>query len=217
MIEPISSTEHKLSFLLNLRSRGIRDLDLLRAFETVNRKHFLDRRYHDLASSDISLPIECGQTQIAPSLIATMINLLEVRQSNRVLEIGTGSGYSAAILGTLARYVVSVERFQSLALGARVRLANLLIEKVTVVVEDGRDGLPLQGPFDRIVFTGSISEVTDGHLRQLSPEGILVAVEFASGTPLLCRYRKGVNTFHSPEIIGPFPMVPLIPGISISL
>ena len=217
MIEPISSTEHKLSFLLNLRGRGIRDLDLLRAFETVNRKLFLDRRYHDLAASDISLPIECGQSQTAPSLIATMINLLEVRQSNRVLEIGTGSGYSAAILGTLARYVVSVERFQSLALGARTRLANLLVDSVSVVVDDGREGVPLQGPFDRIVFGGAISEVTNGHLRQLSPEGILVAVEFASGTPLLCRYRKGVNTVYSPEIIGSFPLAPLIPGISISL
>ena len=140
MNERHSAGDQALSFLLNLRGRGIRDTALLRAFEIVKRSSFIDRRYHDLAGSDVSLPIECGQTQTAPSMLARMFNLLEIRSTNRVLEIGTGSGYGTAILANLAGEVVSVERFQSLVLAARTRLANSSLENVTIILDDGCNG-----------------------------------------------------------------------------
>ena len=214
MNERHSAGDQALSFLLNLRGRGIRDTALLRAFEIVKRSSFIDRRYHDLAGSDVSLPIECGQTQTAPSMLARMFNLLEIRSTNRVLEIGTGSGYGTAILANLAGEVVSVERFQSLVLAARTRLANSSLENVTIILDDGCNGNASNGPFDRILLSGSILSVPESLIRQLAPEGILVCVVSGSGIPLLCRYRKGINAAPEPEIIGPFHLSPLITGIS---
>jgi protein-L-isoaspartate(D-aspartate) O-methyltransferase len=143
-----------------------------------------------------------------------MFNLLEIRSTNRVLEIGTGSGYGTAILANLAGEVVSVERFQSLVLAARTRLAHSSLENVTIILDDGCNGNASNGPFDRILLSGSILSVPESLIRQLAPEGILVCVVSGSGIPLLCRYRKGINAAPEPEIIGPFHLSLLIPGIS---
>src|SRR5689334_1866757 len=117
--------EARIAFLMALRSKGLRDTRVLSAFETVPRSRFVPQRFVDLALTDVSLPLACGQTTLAPSLMAEMITALEVKAEHRVLEIGAGSGYGTAILARLAGEVVSLERYRSLAIEADVRLRAL--------------------------------------------------------------------------------------------
>src|SRR5579862_3706046 len=129
--------EEKAAFLLRLRASGIRDLDLLRALEKIPREMFVPHRLVDLARRDLALPIGCGQTLSEPSLVARMIATLRVARHHRVLEIGTGSGYATAVLAELAEQVVSIERFQTLAIAARLRLQRLGKTNAAVIYADG--------------------------------------------------------------------------------
>ena len=129
--------EEKAAFLLRLRSSGIRDLDLLRALEKIPREIFVPHRFVDLARRDLALPIGCGQTLSEPSLVARMIAALGVAREHRVLEIGTGSGYATAILAEIGAQVISIERFQTLAIAARLRLERLGKQNVEVIFADG--------------------------------------------------------------------------------
>ena len=146
-----TGAEARIGLLLALRAKGLRDTDVLRAFETVPRSRFVPRRYVDLAYADLALPIACGQSTLAPSVMATMMVALDVRPEHRVLEIGAGSGYGTAILARLAAEGVSVERFRSLAIEARARLEAQGVVNASVHHGDGRRGLPDRGPFDRIL------------------------------------------------------------------
>ncbi len=123
--------------MLRLRARGIRDLALLRALEKVPREIFVPHRYADLVGRDISLPIGCGQTLSEPWLVARMIEALAPARSHRVLEVGTGSGYATAILAEIAQDILSIERFQSLAIAARLRLETLGVANAAIVFGDG--------------------------------------------------------------------------------
>lgn len=214
MHERHNAGDQALSFLLSLRGRGIRDTALLRAFELVKRTCFVDRRYHDLAAHDVSIPIECGQTQTAPSLLARMYNVLEIRPTDRILEVGTGSGYGTALLANLAGDIVSVDRFQSLAYAARNRLATLTVKNATIIFDDGCFGDSSFGLFDRIIVGGSFASVPESLIRQLAPEGILVCVVSNAEGQFLIKYKKGVDMALHSEIIAPFSLSPLIPGVS---
>ena len=136
----------RMQFLLGLRQRGIRDTNVLRALETVPRELFVDPADRDVAWEDRALPIACGQTISQPSLVATMTEALDVHPDHTVLEIGTGSGYQAAILGKLARRVVTLERFRTLAELAEARLKRLGLANVEVHVADGSLGWPEAAP-----------------------------------------------------------------------
>jgi protein-L-isoaspartate(D-aspartate) O-methyltransferase len=162
--------EEKAAFLLHLRAGGIGDLDLLRALEKVPREIFVPHRFVDLARRDLALPIGCGQTLSEPSLVARMIEALAPLHQQRVLEIGTGSGYATAVLAEIADEVVSIERFQTLAIAARLRLQRLGKTNATVIFGDGL-ALPTQaGPFDRILVHGSLDQVPQ-HFVELLGEG----------------------------------------------
>jgi protein-L-isoaspartate(D-aspartate) O-methyltransferase len=151
-IDPASArAEEKAAFLLRLRASGIRDLDLLRALEKVPREIFVPHRLVDLARRDLALPIGCGQTLSEPSLIARMVEALALARNQRVLEIGTGSGYSTAVLAEIVEEVVSIERFQTLAIAARLRLQRLGKMNATVIFADGLAISAEAGPFDRIL------------------------------------------------------------------
>ena len=146
------------AFLLRLRSRGISDIGVLRALEMVPRDAFVPHRYLDLALRDVALPIGCGQTMPEPFLVARAMEALSLSPGHRVLEIGTGSGYSAAVIARLAAEVVSLERFQTLALEASTRLADLGIQNARVLWADGLalpEGL---GLFDRVVVHGVVGD-----------------------------------------------------------
>src|SRR5437660_2424987 len=135
-----------MQFLLSLRQRGIMDAAVLRALDEVPREYFVENRLTERAYADQALPIDCGQTISQPYVVAYMTERLAVRPEHRVLEVGTGSGYQAAVLSRLAREVVTVERYRTLAEAARIRLSTLGYGNVEVVVGDGLAGVPDKAP-----------------------------------------------------------------------
>jgi protein-L-isoaspartate(D-aspartate) O-methyltransferase len=177
------NAQDKAAFLMDLRARGIQDIHLLRALENVPREMFVPHRFADLAGRPIALPLRCGQTLPEPWLAARMIEALAPARDHRVLEIGTGSGYATALLARLAREVLSIERFQSLAIEAEARLARLVITNAAVAFGDGLAILPGLGPFDRIIVQGLLTEIPDNLIAALGAEGLLVAARPAPGTP----------------------------------
>src|SRR5262245_6682712 len=157
-----------MQFLLGLRRRGITDPAVLRAMDEVPREHFVEGSFVDNAYADQALPIACGQTISQPYVVAFMTEQLDVRADHRVLEVGTGSGYQAAILSRLAREVISVERYRTLADIARHRLAALGYDNVDVRVGDGLTGVPEGAPYDRIMVTAAGDTMPDAIPRGLT-------------------------------------------------
>jgi protein-L-isoaspartate(D-aspartate) O-methyltransferase len=163
-----------MEFQLGLRQRGISDQAVLRAMDDVPREHFVTAELTDSAYADQALPIACGQTISQPYVVAYMTEQLDVEPQHRVLEVGTGSGYQAAILSRLAREVVSIERYRTLADTARERLQTLGYSNVTVIAGDGFAGVPEQAPFDRVIVTAAAEEVPDALVEQLGEGGKMV-------------------------------------------
>jgi protein-L-isoaspartate(D-aspartate) O-methyltransferase len=171
---PAADDVERMEFQLALRRRGISDQAVLRALDEVPREHFVAPGQIESAYADHALPIACGQTISQPFVVAYMTEQLEVEPQHRVLEIGTGSGYQAAILSRLAREVVSIERYRTLAEAARERLKTLGYANVTVRAGDGTAGAPGMAPFDRIMVTAAAENVPDALTEQLAEGGIMV-------------------------------------------
>jgi protein-L-isoaspartate(D-aspartate) O-methyltransferase len=167
-------TTRRMQFVYGLRSAGVTDKAVLTAMETIPREAFLDGPFTDRALEDTALPIACGQTISQPRVVGLMTQALQVTPRSKVLEIGTGSGYQAAILGRLARRVYTVERHRELAQAARARLEALGIHNVVVIVGDGTLGLPHQAPFDRILVTAAAEDMPSELVAQLGEGGIMV-------------------------------------------
>ena len=174
MSEQPRRDDERMEFLLNLRRRGIADQALLRAMDEVPRAQFVGADSAERAYADQALPIACGQTISQPYVVAYMTEHLAVRPQHRVLEVGTGSGYQAAVLSRLAREVVTIERYRTLADEARRRLQMLGYDNVEVVVGDGFAGVPARAPFDRILVTAAAETVPQTLLDQLGDDGIMV-------------------------------------------
>lgn len=158
-----------------IQARGVRNPDVLAAMRQVPRHLFVPEQVRGLAYRDHPLPIGAGQTISQPYIVALMSELLQVRKSDRVLEIGTGSGYQAAVLARLAKHVYSMELVESLAESARKTLIAGGYTNVTVRQGDGYLGWPEEAPFDRIILTAAPPEVPPALIDQLRPGGILVA------------------------------------------
>jgi protein-L-isoaspartate(D-aspartate) O-methyltransferase len=209
--------EEKAAFLLRLRSGGIRDLDLLRALEKVPREMFVPHRFVDLARRDLVLPIGCGQTLSEPSLVARMIAALGVEPDHRVLEIGTGSGYATAILAELAAQVVSIERFQTLALAARLRLERLGKQNAEIVFADGLALPPSSaGLFDRILIHARLESLPSSLAALLSAGGRIVMARPARvpSRQMLIELRHGDGgEMHETEL-GACRLQALLPGVA---
>lgn len=207
----------RMQFLLRLRKRGIGSTNVLRAMETVPRELFVEPADYPVAWEDRALPIACGQTISQPSLVAAMSDALEVTRAHRVLEIGTGSGYQAAILGRLAGHVVSVERYRTLADKARARLERLEIDNVEVQVADGMRGWPEGAPYDRIMVTAATDAVPSALFNQLAIDGILLApVGPPEGVQELTRYQRTAGGLEERALMA-VRFVPLLPGVALSL
>ena len=164
----------RMEFLLSLRQRGISDAAVLRAMEAVPRELFVEPEYLTSAYADQALPISCGQTISQPFVVAYMTEQLDVKPRHRVLEVGTGSGYQAAVLAHLASRVVSVERYRTLAESARKRIDRLGLTNVTIVVGDGLAGVPDYAPYDRILVTAAAERIPNSLTDQLADEGVIV-------------------------------------------
>ena len=165
-----------MDMIMRLRGRGVSDNDVLRAFELTPRKHFVDHKLYEQAYDEKPLPIDCGQTLSEPITIARMTQAIDIRPEHKLLEIGTGSGYHAALLSKLCKRVYSVERYKTLVALSEARFKKLDIHNVVVRYGDGRYGWPGQAPFDRIIITAGLRAVPDSLLDQLAPGGRLVAV-----------------------------------------
>jgi protein-L-isoaspartate(D-aspartate) O-methyltransferase len=172
--EMSGKAEAKAAFMLRLRAQGIQDIGVLRALERVPRELFVPHVYADLARRDLALPIGCGQTLSEPSLIARMVEALAPARDHRVLEIGTGSGYATAILAEIVDHVISIERFQSLAIAARLRLDKLAKRNVEIIWGDGL-ALPVEiGIFDRILVHGRLEGVPSRLVNLLGEGGRMI-------------------------------------------
>lgn len=165
------SIEARAALLLQLRRAGVRDLAIMRAFETTPRALFAPYRFRDLSARDMSLPIGCGQTMPAAAELARRLEALRIEPHHRVLEVGTGSGFGAAVLSRLAREVVTIERYETLAIEARQRLAEVGRANVEVLFGDGLAANETRGYFDRIILHMSFHEPPHSVLAALTPGG----------------------------------------------
>jgi protein-L-isoaspartate(D-aspartate) O-methyltransferase len=192
-----------------LRSRGIVDERVLAAMGKVPREQFVAERYRGRAYADSALPIGEGQTISQPWIVAAICQALELRGGERVLEVGTGSGYSAAVLARLAAETIGIERHESLAAGARRALESLGVANVEVLVGDGSRGLPERAPFEAIAVHATAPAPPLKLLGQLTDGGRLVVPIAAEGADLLTVFRRRGDELFS-ESIGPCRFVPLI-------
>jgi protein-L-isoaspartate(D-aspartate) O-methyltransferase len=204
----------KMMFQLTLRRRGISDQAVLRTMEEVPREAFVEKGDLAYAYRDSALGIECGQTISQPFVVAYMTEQLGVQRSHRVLEIGTGSGYQAAILSKLCREVVSIERYRTLADNARKRLAKLGYNNVEVILGDGFDIPENLGSFDRIIVTAAMENIPEKLLERLEPGGVLISpVGPHHGIQTLVRVARTQAGFDRKELVD-VRFVPALPGIA---
>jgi protein-L-isoaspartate(D-aspartate) O-methyltransferase len=169
-----SEAEARMEFILGLRARGVTETAVLEAMEHTPRDAFLQGIFKPRAYEDVPLPIGSGQTISQPTVVGMMTQALELTKRCKVLEIGTGSGYQAAILSLLARRVYTTERHRALATQAQKVLTDLDRSNVTVITADGTQGLPAQAPFDRILVTAAAEDPPTPLLNQLKTGGIMV-------------------------------------------
>ena len=194
---------------LQIASRGVRDDRVLSAMRSIPRHLFVPPTYRDAAYNDCPLPIGRGQTISQPYIVAVMTELLQIRPGDRVLEIGGGSGYQAAILGTLAREVISIERIPDVAEMAKENLSGAGITNVTIVIGDGTLGYPAKAPYDAILITAAAPDVPPPLIGQLAEGGRLVAPVGSRDLQELVRCTKKEGTV-TREYFGGVVFVPLL-------
>lgn len=203
----------KMQFLFQLRSKGVTDPKVLAAMEKVDRGPFVRGHFATRAYEDMPLPISCGQTISQPSVVGLMSQALNVQPRDTVLEIGTGSGYQAAILSQLARRVYTVDRFRDLTREAEALFAKLGLTNITTLTADGCFGLPDQGPFDRILVTAAAEDPPGPLLNQLKEGGVMVLpVGQSDHVQSLIKVTRGPDGFTYDELL-PVRFVPLVEGL----
>lgn len=213
LVEPTAHDEAIMQLIFTLRKSGVTNARVLTAFEQTPREAFVEGTFQDRAYADSALPITCGQTISQPSVVALMTQALDVTPRCKVLEVGAGSGYQAAILSHLARRVYAVERHRELALKARERMTALDMSNVTIKTGDGTQGWPEQAPFDRIILSCAAEDAPSTLLEQLRPGGIMVLpVGQSDEVQQLIRIEKtdeGLEYRELTEVL----FVPLIAGL----
>ena len=170
----IDNATLKMQFLFSLRKAGVVDKQVLGAMERVDRKNFVNGVFSEKAYEDTPLPIACGQTISQPTVVGLMTQALQVTSRDKVLEVGTGSGYQAAILSLLARRVYTIERHSLLVKNATKVFEKLNISNITTILSDGGHGLEQQAPFDRIIVTAASDDPPASLLSQLKIDGIMI-------------------------------------------
>lgn len=205
--------EAKMQFLFALRSKGVTDARVLTAMERVDRAMFVKGIFADRAYEDMPLPIASGQTISQPSVVGIMTQALNVTSRDKVLEVGTGSGYQAAILSHLARRVYTIDRYRRLVTDAKAIFERLDLTNVIPFVGDGSFGLPDQAPFDRILVTAAAEDPPGPLLAQLRVGGIMVLpVGQSDAVQSLIRVIRTEDGFDYDEL-RPVRFVPLVEGL----
>ena len=203
----------KIRLVMELRQQGITDQAVLSAIEKVPRESFVPESFHDQAYENTALPIGHGQTISQPSVVGFMTQALEIGPRMKILEVGTGCGYQAAVLAGLCRRVYSIERFRELLREAEKRLLDLRVNNVTTKWGDGASGWPEQAPFDRMILTAAATEVPQELLDQMSENGIIIApVGETSREQTLIRMRHMPDNTWEKEELWPVRFVPMLDG-----
>jgi protein-L-isoaspartate(D-aspartate) O-methyltransferase len=205
--------ERKMQFLFALRSRGVTDARVLDAMERVDRGIFIRGTFSGRAYEDMPLPIACGQTISQPSVVGLMTQALKLTGREKVLEVGTGSGYQAAILSQLARRVYTVDRHKRLVAEASALFREMDLTNVTTITADGSFGLPDQAPFDRIIVTAAAEDPPGPLMAQLKVGGIMVVpVGQSDSVQHLIRVTRTEEGYDYDELL-PVRFVPLVEGL----
>lgn len=209
----MSSPARKIRLLMKLRTNGIVDPRVLAAVEKVPREQFLPEMFHDRAYEDIALPIGHGQTISQPLVVANMTQALEIGPRMKVLEIGTGSGYQAAVLSHLCRRVYSIERHRPLLEMARQRLEGLSIRNISTRAGDGMLGWPEVAPFERIIVTAAAGSSIPQHLLDQLAEGgiMIIPVGTDKASQFIMKITRD-DSGYTAEELWPVRFVPLLPG-----
>lgn len=200
-----------IQLVMALRGGGVTDARVLAAIERTPREIFVPGRFSDQAFDDRALPIDCGQTISQPLIVALMTQALKLDDRCKVLEIGTGSGYQAAVLSRLARRVYSVERYRTLSKEAEACFAKMRLNNIVTRIGDGSVGWPEQAPFDRIILTASAPARPDAILAQLKDGGIAIAPVDRGTKQVLVRYQREGDELTSSDIMD-VRFVPLVKG-----
>ncbi len=211
--DPGDVATRQMQFLFALRSHGVTDARTLGAMEKVDRGVFVRGHFADRAYEDMPLPIACGQTISQPSVVGIMTQALDVQPRHKVLEIGTGSGYQAAILSHLARRVYTTDRHRRLVARASEIFTELGLSNVTALTADGSRGLPEQAPFDRILVTAAAEDPPGPLLAELRVGGIMVVpVGQSDAVQRLIRVRRHADGYDYDELRS-VRFVPLLEGL----
>jgi protein-L-isoaspartate(D-aspartate) O-methyltransferase len=211
----MSHDSRKIRLIMDLRNQGVTNTDVLSAIETTPREAFVEEAFLDQAYANRALPINCGQTISQPLIVGLMTQALEIGGRLKILEVGTGSGYQAAILSKLCRRVYTIERHRDLLALAEKRFAKLGIHNITTMAGDGYKGWPAQAPFDRILVTAAARVVPPDLVAQLSDQGGVMVLPVGDPAGLnqeVIRVRKDGKKFHS-ERLFPVRFVPLVQGV----
>lgn len=211
----MSVEQNKIELIMRLRAEGVRDTRVLEAIEKVPREFFLPEHLKDQAYADHALPIECGQTISQPLLVGLMTHRLNLNDRTKVLEVGTGSGYQAAVLSHVCRRVYTIERFHSLAKRADERFRQLERRNITTMTGDGTKGWPAQAPFERIIVTAAaMDKVPVALIEQLAVGGeMIIPVEYAPERQELRRIVRTDEGFETERWL-PVRFVPLVEGVA---
>ena len=204
----------KIRIIMELRQQGISDTRVLSAIERVHREIFVSPSFVDQAYENTALPIEEGQTISQPYVVAFMTQALDVKPRQRVLEIGTGSGYQAAVLAKLCRRVFTIERYRSLLRRAEEKFKSARINNIVARLGDGALGWPELAPFDRIIVTAAAPEIPPALKEQLSDKGgiLIIPVGRDSQAQQIMRIVRTGDAYASEELL-PVRFVPLVPGV----
>ena len=197
-----------MRFVLEMRQAGITDARALSALERAPRTHYAPAHLEGLALDDVGLPLARGQTMTKPSIIGRVIAALDVQPTDVVLEIGTGSGFQAAALSTLANKVITLERWRELAADARGKFGTARLMRTYCHAADGANGWDDEAPYDRIVVNAALEDFPEALLEQLKPGGVLIAPLGDAQSQRLIRYRNGAR-----EDLGPVKFQPLERGV----
>ena len=210
----VDPAERQMRFLFALRTRGVTDARVLTAMERIDRGAFVRGLFAERAYEDMPLPISCGQTISQPSVVGLMTQALNVQPRDTVLEIGTGSGYQAAILSQLARRVYTVDRHRRLVREAQGVFRDLGLVNITAFTADGSHGLPEQAPFDRIIVTAAAEDPPSPLLAQLKLGGIMVLPVGQSDTVQSLLKVTRLESGFDYEELRPVRFVPLVAGLA---
>ena len=206
--------EQKARLFLKIRKSCSSNPRILNAMEQTSREKFISKTFMGRSYEDIPLPIDCDQTVSQPSLVALMIDQLEIPKRSKILEIGTGSGFQSAVLSKLASRVYSLERHNDLVISAKERLFKLDISNVTIILGDGFLGYKNQAPFDRIIVSAAVEEIPKILLDQLKIDGIMVLpVGLPNEEQTLLKVSKGPKSLDIKEILS-VRFVQMLEGIS---